>query len=69
MINYIKFNVLLMDVHLFNTYLGSEFNHQLIIKATEAFAIKRSLSAKRFPYDKHQLNRRIRASKSNLCTR
>ena len=41
----------LSNVQLFHTDRGSEFDNQIMIEATEAFGIQRSLSAKGCPYD------------------
>ncbi|WP_342580630.1 IS3 family transposase [Ureibacillus sp. FSL W7-1570] len=41
----------LMNVQLFHTDRGSEFNNQLIVEAIETFCIQRSLSTKGCPYD------------------
>ena len=41
----------LKNVEIFHTDRGSEFDNQLMVEATEAFEIKRSLSAKGCPYD------------------
>lgn len=40
-----------MNVQLFHTDRGSEFNNQLIVEAIETFCIQRSLSTKGCPYD------------------